>query len=133
MQAQKKLRFQGIISISALFLLLILLLAACGGGGDPAQTVEDYLQAKVTGDADTIRALLCAEMEASLEREIQTFATVSGVELEGMACTYDEAGGRVSCDGRIVALYGTEETEFPLTNYRVVQEDGEWKWCGETN
>ena len=34
-------------------------------------------------------------------------------------------------DGRIVALYGTEETEFPLVSYRVVEEDGEWKWCGE--
>ena len=33
--------------------------------------------------------------------------------------------------GKIVALYGAQQTEFPLTTYRVVQEDGEWKWCGE--
>ena len=122
-------------SISAAFasaFFLLLLLAACQTT-DPAVTVENYLQAKVDGDGETIRALLCAEMEANLEREIQTFSSVSGVEIAGMACTFDEAGSKVACDGRIVALYGTEETEFPLTTYRVVQEDGEWKWCGETD
>jgi hypothetical protein len=48
-----------------------------------------------------------------------------------MACVFEEATSTVRCDGTIVALYGTEETEFPLTAYRVVQEDGEWRWCGE--
>lgn len=113
----------------------VLFLAACGGGnaggGDPAQTVEKYLQAKVDGDADTIRGLLCADMEQFLERESHTFDSVQDVHIEGMSC---EAGdnGRVTCTGAIKALYGTEETEFPLTNYKVVREDGEWKWCGET-
>ena len=115
-----------------LLLLLLALLTACqdAGAGDPAQVVEDYLQAKVAGDAVTIGALLCSDMEAVLEREVNTFATVSGAELEGMTCTLAEAG-RVTCDGAIVALYGSEETRFPLTAYRVVEEDGAWKWCGE--
>jgi hypothetical protein len=112
-----------------------LLLAACAEQGDPAATVETYLQAKVDSDRDQIQANLCAEMEAVLEREASTFASVSGVELEGMACQrVDDDGGDealVSCDGRILALYGTEETEFPLVAYRAVQEDGQWKWCGE--
>jgi hypothetical protein len=115
----------------ALTVLLGLLLVACDGGGDPAETVERYLQAKVDGDADTVRALLCAEMEAELEREIRTFESVSGVELQNMACERVDNSNRVACDGTIVALYGEEETEFPLVTYRVVQEDGEWKWCGE--
>jgi len=119
-----------------LFLLLcgVMLLAACGGSsgsGDPAQTVERYLQAKADGDADTIRALLCADMEQFLERESRTFDSVSGVHIEGMACTRDGSSDVVRCEGKIVATYGTEDTEFPLTSYRVVQEDGEWKWCGE--
>ncbi|MBK6709654.1 MAG: hypothetical protein IPG51_04825 [Chloroflexi bacterium] len=112
----------------------LLLLAACGGGsgaGDPAQTVEQYLQAKADGDADTIRALLCADMEQFLERESRTFDSVSGVHIDGMACTRDGSSDVVRCEGKIVATYGTEDTEFPLTSYRVVQEDGEWKWCGE--
>ena len=115
--------------------LLTILLVACGGGesgsGDPAQAVETYLQAKVTSDEATIRGLLCSEMEQFVDREIHTFDSVQDAKIESMACT-DAGNGRITCDGTIVALYGTEETEFPLTNYQAVQEDGEWKWCGET-
>ena len=115
-----------------LLLISIMILGACSGGsGDPAETVEDYLQAKVEGDTDKIRALLCADMESVLERESRTFESVSGVELENMSCQQDGDSDVVRCEGRIVALYGTEETEFPLVSYRVVQEDGQWKWCGE--
>jgi hypothetical protein len=115
-----------------LTLLLTLVLVACGGStaGDPAQTVENYLQAKADGNAETIQQLLCSEMEGVLERESRAFESVSGVHIEGMTCT-DEGNGKVSCTGAIVATYGTEDTEFPLTAYRVIQEDGEWKWCGE--
>ena len=110
-----------------------ILLVSCGngGGGDPAATVEQYMQAKVAGDADAIRSLLCSEMEVHLERESRTFDSVSGVELEDMACQHEGQSNTVHCQGNIVALYGTEQTEFPLVSYRVVQEDGEWKWCGE--
>jgi hypothetical protein len=117
------------------FLGALLLAAACGGANgagtaDPAAAVERYLQAKVESDGDTLQTLLCSEMEDVLEREIHTFDSVSEVTLEDAACR-QEGAGVVRCDGRIVALYGTEETEFPLTAYRVVEEDGEWKWCGE--
>ena len=113
-----------------LLFIALLFLVACGGS-DPVETVEKYLQAKVDSDANTIRGLLCSEMEAVLERETRTFDSVSDVTIEGMSCEFDGANA-VRCDGRIVALYGTEETEFPLTAYRVIQEDGEWKWCGES-
>lgn len=109
-------------------------LTACADGdaGDPAVAVEDYLQAKVKGDTEAIRGLLCADMEAVLERETRTFESVSGVDIEGMSCQLEEGSeDRVRCQGKIVAVYGTEQTEFPLTSYRVVQEDGQWKWCGE--
>ncbi len=117
-------------------LVLVALAAACGGNagaGDPAQTVERYLQAKVASDADTLGGLLCSEMEAVLEREIRTFDSVSGVRLDGMSCTQEGDSTTVRCTGQILATYGAEETEFPLVAYRVVQEDGEWKWCGEAN
>lgn len=116
------------------FLGLAAALTACSGASNrdaPAAAVETYLQAKVSGDADTVRALLCSEKEQYLERETQTFATVSNASIENMACIYT-GDGRVACEGTITALYGTEKTEFPLTNYRVVSEDGDWKWCGET-
>ena len=114
-------------------LISLLVLAACSSGTtqDPAKTVEQYLQAKVNKDAAALRRLLCSSMEADLERESKTFDSVSGVHLEGMSCARDGNTTTVRCTGKIVALYGTEQTEFPLVSYRVVQEDGEWKWCGE--
>ena len=48
-----------------------------------------------------------------------------------MTCTREGDSNVVTCTGQIVATYGTEQTSFPLTSYTVVQEDGEWKWCGE--
>jgi len=121
-----------------LFLVMIaLLLTACGGGGsgngDPAGAVQRYLQAKVSGDAEGVRSLLCAAMEADVEREAASFATVSGASIEGMTCARDGETDRVKCEGKIVATYGQEKTEFPLGTYSVVQEDGEWKWCGEAS
>ncbi len=118
----------------AITLLLVILLSACGGDGaasDPAPTVEKYLQAKAEGDVDTIRELLCAEMESVWERESRTFESVSDVRLEGMTCSQVDDSNIVACEGKYVATYGAEDTEFPLSSYRVVAEDGEWKWCGE--
>ncbi len=127
-----------------LFLFFGVLLAvtvACGGDGNatadrPALAVGDYLTAKVAGNAEAIRAGLCAEMEAVLERELRTFESVSNATIEGMSCASDDPAAAtetaVRCTGQIVALYGTEETTFPLAAYRAVNEDGEWKWCGET-
>ncbi len=114
-------------------LFLLLLLTACGGddGETAVQTVENYMQAKIDTDADTIHALLCSEMEANAERETRTFQGVDNPRIEAMSCTFD-GEETVNCTGKIVATYGTEDNEFPFTNYRVVQEDGEWKWCGET-
>jgi hypothetical protein len=112
-------------------ILLTAVACADAGAGDSAETVERYMQAKVDRDVEGIRALLCSEMEQYLERESNTFATVSGVEIEGMQCTEDEDEGVVRCEGKIVALYGTEELEFPLVSYQTIKEAGEWKWCGE--
>lgn len=123
--------------IILLFLVVVVsLLAACGGGessGDPAaRAVEAYLTAKVGRDEAGIRAGLCSEMENVLERELRTFDSVADARIEGMACNADPANAAtVRCAGQIVATYGTEDTTFPLTAYRVVEEDGAFKWCGE--
>ncbi len=118
-----------ILFLSAL--ALGLLLTACNGSGDPAKTVEQYLQAKVDGNEKVIRQLLCSQKEADAFQEINAFTSVTGAHIEGMSCQRLDDSDVVRCDGKIVALYGKEETDFPLSSYRVVQEDGEWKWCGE--
>jgi hypothetical protein len=114
--------------------IVILFLAGCKGEdrNNPQAVVEDYLQAKISRDAETIQKLLCSEMETYLERETRTFETVSDARIDGLSCTWDEAQSVVRCQGQIVASYGAEQTEFPLKAYRVVEEDGQWKWCGES-
>jgi len=116
----------------AWLVVLALILTACAiGGGDPAATVEKYMRAKIGRDAEAMRSLLCSKMERQLQQEVTTFAGVAGVSIEGMACKQD-GENRVSCQGKMVALYGKEKMEFPLVAYSVVKEDGEWKYCGET-
>ena len=121
-------------------ILVSLVLAACGGGTPSsapsandaaAKTVEAYLTAKVKVDQDGVRQLLCSEKEKDAETEATTFLGVDQPKLEGMKCA-SIGGDKVKCEGKISAQYGTEKNEFPLVTYRVVQEDGEWKWCGET-
>jgi hypothetical protein len=114
-----------------ILLIVAMLLAACGDvAGDPADTVERYIEAKATGDSETITSLLCSELEADLQRESMSFASVEA-RTEGLSCSRVDGSDTVSCEGAIVATYGTEDREFELGSYRVVQEDGEWRWCGE--
>jgi hypothetical protein len=112
--------------------ILIFIFSACASeSGDPAQVVEQYLQAKVERDEAVLRQLLCLPMEADFSREAASFSSVTDVTIEAMKCQRVGDSDSVQCSGEIVAVYGTENTSFPLTSYRVVQEDGEWKWCGE--
>lgn len=129
---QGKQNLPGGMRIFRLIALALLAFAACtsSGGGDPAKTVEQYLTAKVASDETALRGLLCSEMEADLAIEASSFAGLDA-KLDGMSCQRQGDSDVVTCSGKIVATYGTEETDFPLSSYRVVQEDGEWKWCGE--
>ena len=121
----RTLLFVGLMTLS------MIVLAACGEvAGDPSETVINYLEAKIAADEETVGQLLCADMEADLQREAASFTGVSEARLEGATCTYNEDSNTVTCEGSIVANYGQEDTEFPLASYNVVQEDGEWKWCG---
>lgn len=124
--------------------LLLLTLAACSG--EPAapptaaasptpdnaagDAVQRYLQARIDGDADALARLLCAEREGDARREAASFAAVEA-SLRDVACTFDPTTSTVTCSGAIVAVYDGEGRDFDIPRYRVVQEDGEWKVCGE--
>ncbi len=114
------------------FLLMLVLLAACtaSGAGDPAKVVEQYITAKAAGDENAMRPLLCSTMEASLAQEASSFASLEA-KVDGMSCQRQGDSNIVACTGKITVTYGTEKSDFPLSSYSVVQEDGQWKWCGE--
>ncbi len=118
--------------ILLLTLAALLLLTACASQtADPADAVERYLQAKISGDRAVLQELLCLPLEADLTREAASFASVTDARIEDMQCQHTAGTDIVQCTGQIVATYGTEAASFDLTSYRVVDEDGEWKWCGE--
>jgi hypothetical protein len=116
---------------AAILLLCMAIACAKGPDGDPSQVVELYLQAKIERDAESIQRLLCSEMEIYYQRELHTFETVTGVTIQDMNCQRRDQSDVIQCQGKIIAVYGGEQRNFPLGSYRVVQEDGEWKWCGE--
>lgn len=114
---------------------LMLLLGACGGApsGSPVDAVQDYLRAKVDANIDKLRPLLCAAMEGSLDREAQSYKGAKA-QIKDMACTQNGTASpvTVTCTGTIEVAYAAEQVVFQLGTYRVVQEDGRWKWCGES-
>lgn len=115
-------------------LVMLLALAGCASSADaPAQAVERYFQALVEGDAAQARALSCSEWESVAQTRVTSFQSLDA-ELVEPGCTVGEAFDdftQVTCTGNITITYGTEDQELPLTNYRVVQEAGEWLMCGE--
>lgn len=113
--------------------LILAFMTACAPPADeddPADMVLDYLQAKIDGDRETLVTLICAELEATVNREAQSFASMEA-RLEDASCQRDGDSDTVTCTGSIYAEYNGENTEFPLVSYRVVRENEEWKWCGE--
>ncbi len=116
--------------------LALLLMVGLVGCGTPSpaqvQTVEKFIQAKVEADLPTLQSLICAELAEDAAAESRTFATVSNVTLQNMSCRLDADGSHVTCTGEILAQYGEQTTSFPLTRYLLVQEEGAWKWCGES-
>lgn len=101
---------------------------------DPAaEVIERYLKARVDSDEDALRENACADWESQVTLEANSFRG-RDAQLEDMSCaTRESAGGEgvVECEGVILASYQGEQSEFELGNYRVVEEDGVWKMCGE--
>lgn len=108
-----------------------------GGAGaadeGPVRAIEDYLQARVEGNADTLRLLSCADWEGQAAIQAQSFRSMNA-ELEGVSCRADGTDGDytlVTCEGKIVTSYNGETRDWPLGTYRTIEEGGEWRMCGE--
>lgn len=116
-----------------LILSLVMLVAACSQTGDPGAAMVKYLEARAAADATAIRGLSCAAWESQAAMQADSFRAMNA-QLQDVTCTRsgdDGDAALVTCDGQIVTTYNGENRSWELGTYRMVQEDGEWKMCGE--
>ena len=116
-----------------LIALLLLALAGCSQPGDPGAAMVKYLEARASADADSIRGLSCAAWEGQAVAQADSFRSMNA-RLDNVTCQKSGTDGAytlVTCDGKIVTTYNGENREWTLGTYRMAQEDGEWKMCGE--
>jgi hypothetical protein len=117
-------------------LFLAGLLYACGPSKHPAvAAVEDYLRALVDKDEARFVGLACKDFEADALLEYDSFSLVQ-TRLEGLQCQAQDGGetsASVTCQGQIVASYGTEDQQFDLSTrkYQVQKEGSDWLVCGQ--
>src|SRR5215207_2341216 len=116
-----------------LFLSLMVLVAACSQTSDPGETMRKYLEARVAADTNAIRGLSCAAWEGQAAMQADSFRSMNA-QLDNVTCQKSGEDGDttlVTCGGQIVTTYNGENRTWALGTYRMIQEDGEWKMCGE--
>lgn len=118
-----------------LFLLIpiSMILAGCATSSDPANTIMKYLEARLASDADQLRELSCAEWESQIPLQVASFQSIDA-SLEDATCAVNGEQNDmtlVECTGKIVYEYDGERNERELGNFLVIQENDEWKMCGE--
>ena len=112
---------------------MILILAGCATEADPADTIMKYLEARLASDADQLRELSCADWESQVPLQAASFQSIDA-SLENASCKANGTQGDmtvVECTGKIVYEYNGENNERELGNFLVIQENNEWKMCGE--
>jgi len=118
-----------------LSVLLVILLGGCAQAGDPGDAVVKYLQARAAADTNAIKSLSCAAWEGQAAAEADSFRSMQA-KLDNVSCKASGMDGNyttVTCIGNIVTTYNGEDRNRPIPSYRVTQEDGEWKVCGQAN
>jgi hypothetical protein len=113
--------------------LLFALTACAPSDSDPSAAMMSYLQARTEADATKMQSLSCAEWEDQAAIQAQSFRSMNA-ELQDVSCTTGGQEGDytlVSCEGEIITSYNGENRAWELGSYRMKQEDGEWKMCGE--
>jgi hypothetical protein len=112
-----------------------LVLSSCGKASDPAaKAVEDYLNALVNKNSNSLSALSCAKWESNALLELDSLQAVA-TKLDNLSCAVTGSKGsttQVVCQGKIIATYNGEDQQFDLSvrTYQVVNQGGEYLVCG---
>ena len=121
------------LRLSLVAAAFVVLLAACQNSStSAAQTVEAYLKARVQSDATQMINLSCPDWEAQAKTEADSFKSMNA-KLDGVTCqnaSGDETSAVVTCQGKIVTAYNGETREWPIQQFKLVKQDGEWRVCG---
>ena len=132
--------------VSGLVLLcLIFLLVACSSDS-PEAAAKDWMQAFADLDGNKIAARTCAEQQENLQEAgmwISAFTIfgqmtigqesqidISDLKYATISSTDDTAQVRVTGQVRAAILALSQAQDIDET-WRMVREDGEWKWCGQ--
>lgn len=119
-----------------MFLLLpiLLIFLGCASEINPSDTIIKYLEARLASDVEQLRELSCAEWESQIPLQTASFQSIDASLKDAICTTGGELDNMViiECTGKIVYDYDGERNERELGNYLVVQENGKWKMCGET-
>ncbi len=112
-----------------------LVLSSCGKASDPAaKAVEDYLNALVNKNPNSLSALSCANWESNALLELDSLQAVA-TKLDSLSCAVTGSKGsttQVVCQGKIIATYNGEDQQFDLAvrTYQVENQGGEYLVCG---
>lgn len=121
--------------LASLFVLtLAIFLSGCSQSSGAVQAVDSYYKAILSQNADQLKAVTCADFQEQAQVELDSFQGVK-MELQGYSCKENGKDGEatlVKCDGKIVATYGSDSMDFPLSDrvHQVVNDGGNWKVCG---
>jgi hypothetical protein len=125
------------LNISHLLFILLTPLFFYGCSTDQSSapaSIEDYIQALVNRDENSLINFSCAAWEGEARSEFNSFSAVS-VSLEDLECQeidQEDNFSIISCHGKIIANYGNEVLEIDLEDqkYLSVLEGGDWRMCG---
>jgi len=135
---------------SALVMLTLMLVSAltvCGAIGDsPEKAAEEWAQAFANLDGNKVAERTCAAQQANVQQAglwtsvfnlfgQQMIGQEAKTDVSGLRFTTVSSSGNtadVRVTGQIrVAVMALSQTQDVDETWRMVREDGKWKWCGE--
>ncbi len=130
-----------------LIVVLLFTLTACSGNA-PAKAAKEWLTAASIGDGATTLKLTCQQYQTDVQTMSLLTAGVgmlggmAGIDTQSAEVdlsdiefeTVSKNGGTavVRVEGQMItSLMGAAMPQPLNMSFKMVKEDGEWKWCGE--